>query len=177
MKTALYSRTSTNDGRQHPENQSRQLRAWCQAHGREIAGEFVDQARATNRLRPGLNAMLRAAQAGEFGQVIVTRWDRLARDWAQLRAILATVEASGVEVVAVDDPLQPEVAMRVAALETATQSSRIRSGLARVRASGKHVGRPRNPALPSALSRRLAMAAQGMRELRATKPVGLSQPA
>lgn len=165
--TAIYARTSRRS--QNPENQARQLRAWCRANGYEIAGEFIDQARASARLRPGLQAILRAAQSGEFDQVIVTRWDRIARDWQQLRAIMGALKGAGVTVLAVADPLQPEAAMEAASLETRVLSSRVRDGLDRARGEGRRVGRPPRSrpdqgAQPSRLAQRLAMAAGGIRQ-------------
>jgi DNA invertase Pin-like site-specific DNA recombinase len=86
--------------------------------------------------------MLRAAQADEFYQVIVTRWDRLARDWSHCRDLIATLERFGVAVVAVADPLPPQDAMIVASIESRTLSSRIVAGLDRAKGEGRGIGRP-----------------------------------
>lgn len=43
MRVAIYARVSTEDKGQDPENQLRDLRAWCAHAGHEIVGEYVDK--------------------------------------------------------------------------------------------------------------------------------------
>jgi DNA invertase Pin-like site-specific DNA recombinase len=40
MRVAIYARVSTEDKGQDPENQLRDLRAWCSASGHEHVGEY-----------------------------------------------------------------------------------------------------------------------------------------
>ena len=42
MPVAIYARVSTDDKGQDPENQLRQLRAWCSSVGHAIVREYVD---------------------------------------------------------------------------------------------------------------------------------------
>jgi DNA invertase Pin-like site-specific DNA recombinase len=42
MRIGIYARVSTLDKGQDPENQLRELRAWCVAAGYSIAGEYVE---------------------------------------------------------------------------------------------------------------------------------------
>jgi DNA invertase Pin-like site-specific DNA recombinase len=42
MRIAIYARVSTDDKGQDPENQLRQLRAWCAHAGHEIVHEYID---------------------------------------------------------------------------------------------------------------------------------------
>jgi DNA invertase Pin-like site-specific DNA recombinase len=42
MRIAIYARVSTDDKGQDPENQLRQLRAWCANAGHEIVHEYID---------------------------------------------------------------------------------------------------------------------------------------
>jgi DNA invertase Pin-like site-specific DNA recombinase len=42
MRVAIYARVSTNDKGQDPENQLRELRAWCVNSGHTIAQEYVE---------------------------------------------------------------------------------------------------------------------------------------
>jgi DNA invertase Pin-like site-specific DNA recombinase len=170
MNAALYARTSTDDGRQSPEVQLRPLRDWCRDQGHGICGEYVDQGKATSRLLPGRNALLRDARAGRFGLVLVHRWDRLARGLDHARAILADLGACGVAVVAVADPLPVEEAMEAAALESVALSARIRAGLDHARAEGRPIGRPpQSPVAPgprpSRLGERLAKVAEEIRRM------------
>src|SRR5215831_15840540 len=43
MRIAIYARVSTDDKGQDPENQLRQLRAWCANAGHEIVHQYVDK--------------------------------------------------------------------------------------------------------------------------------------
>ena len=44
MKTAIYARVSTKDGRQDAENQLKQLRTFAATQGWELVHEYVDKA-------------------------------------------------------------------------------------------------------------------------------------
>jgi hypothetical protein len=43
MRVAIYARVSTEDKGQDPENQLRDLRAWCADSGHDLVGEYVDR--------------------------------------------------------------------------------------------------------------------------------------
>jgi DNA invertase Pin-like site-specific DNA recombinase len=42
MRVAIYARVSTDDKGQDPENQLRELRAWCANAGHTVVHEYVD---------------------------------------------------------------------------------------------------------------------------------------
>jgi Resolvase, N terminal domain len=42
MRVAIYARVSTDDKGQNPENQLRELRAWCLNSGHKITHEYVE---------------------------------------------------------------------------------------------------------------------------------------
>ena len=42
MRVAIYARVSTDDKGQNPENQLRELRAWCANSGHTIIREYVE---------------------------------------------------------------------------------------------------------------------------------------
>jgi predicted site-specific integrase-resolvase len=42
MRVAIYARVSTDDSGQDPENQLRELRAWCAAAGHAVSREYID---------------------------------------------------------------------------------------------------------------------------------------
>lgn len=83
MRTALYARYS--DDKQNPRSIEDQL-ALCQRHaesrGWAVAATFCDAAisGAAMANRPGLQALLARAEAGDFDRVLVEDTDRLARD-------------------------------------------------------------------------------------------------
>ena len=64
MRVAVYARVSTDDKGQDPENQLRQLRAWCASAGHEIVCEYVDHCSGGKgaEKRPEFAAMLADAQ-------------------------------------------------------------------------------------------------------------------
>src|SRR5262249_42851230 len=43
MRVAIYARVSTDDKGQDPENQLRDLRAWCASSGHDLVSEYVDR--------------------------------------------------------------------------------------------------------------------------------------
>ncbi len=80
-RVALYSRVSTNCGKQDVGNQLAQLREYCQRQGWTIVYEYVDHAsgkRSDNR--PAFNAMFDAASRREFDCVLFWSLDRLSRE-------------------------------------------------------------------------------------------------
>jgi DNA invertase Pin-like site-specific DNA recombinase len=46
VRVAIYARVSTEDKGQDPENQLRDLRAWCANSGHDLVGEYVDRVSA-----------------------------------------------------------------------------------------------------------------------------------
>lgn len=43
MRVAIYARVSTDDKGQDPENQLRELRAWCSNSGHTVIQEYIDR--------------------------------------------------------------------------------------------------------------------------------------
>ena len=82
MRVAIYARVSTDDKGQEPENQLRQLRAWCASAGHDIAREYVDHAsgRKGAEKRPEFAAMLADAHKRQFDLVLCWALDRLSRE-------------------------------------------------------------------------------------------------
>ena len=50
MRIAIYARVSTDDKGQDPENQLRELRAWCSNSGHAIVQEYIDRQMAEGAL-------------------------------------------------------------------------------------------------------------------------------
>src|SRR5262245_28618375 len=77
-----YARVSTDDKGQDPENQLRQLRAWCASAGHEITREYVDHASGGKgaEKRPEFAAMLADAHKRQFDLVLCWALDRLSRE-------------------------------------------------------------------------------------------------
>jgi len=77
-KAVLYARVSTKT--QSLENQLLALRKYAAHKGLLVVGEYSDSIHGSNSIREGLNTLLLAGKCGEFGKVLVTAYDRVARD-------------------------------------------------------------------------------------------------
>ena len=151
-RLAIYTRVSTNDGKQTTENQLRDLHLMAERMGWEIVAHFTDEgisgARGRDK-RPGLDAMLKAITRREFDMVAAWSVCRLGRSLQHLVSLLGDLDARGVDlylhVQALDTSTPSGKAMFqmlgvFAEFERSMISERVRAGLAR---SGKKGGRPR----------------------------------
>jgi site-specific DNA recombinase len=97
MRVVLYARKSNPDER-NVDHQLDVLRTAAERDGREIAAEFKDDGKSAFRLdgtRPGYDAMVRRATAGDVDLVMVVDLDRLAR---RNNAGLVELDRAGVRV-------------------------------------------------------------------------------
>ncbi len=148
-RVALYARVSTDD--QEPENQLRDLRAYCAQRGWTVSAEYVDKgiSGAKDR-RPSLDRMMAACRAREHDAVLVWRFDRFGRSVIHLCESLEEFRALGVAFVSTMESVDTSTAhgqlmfgilAAFAQFERALIRERIMSGLSRARAQGKVPGR------------------------------------
>ncbi len=151
---ALYARVSTKDGRQHLENQLRELRAYARRMKWKIAAEYTDLVTGTSESRPGLEELFRGATAKFFELVLVFDLSRLTRNGpASAFAHIARLKSAGVELWSFREEqfrtpgplgnLLIAIAAYLAEQERAAISDRVKAGLATARARGARIGRPR----------------------------------
>jgi DNA invertase Pin-like site-specific DNA recombinase len=150
MRAAVYARVSTAD--QTCENQLLELRRYCEARGWVLAREFVDHAvSGTKERRPGLDVMVQDAKRRRFDVLVVWRLDRLGRNLRHLILLLDDLQATGVAFVSLSEGidattpagrLQLHVLGAIAEFERGRVVERVRLGMARAKAQGKHLGRP-----------------------------------
>ena len=153
MKTALYARVSKWDDSQDPESQLMHLRSYASQQGLEIYGEYVDYASGADSSRPELDRMIEDARARCFELLLAVKLDRIARSMPNFYALLEQLSLCDVRVQCVD---QPEISTRtstsrfmmaiigaVAEYERELIRERTNAGLARAKAQGKTLGRPR----------------------------------
>ncbi len=170
MKAALYARASTD--RQETENQLRELRAFCERKGWQIAHEYVDEDVRGKDRKPQLEALLLDAHQKRFDVAIFWALDRLTRAGVKDAIdILYRLTASGVDFVSFREeylnslgPWRDAVVgllATVANVETVRMSERIRAGLARARSVGTRIGRPRRayPVDPAQIAQERAQGA------------------
>jgi DNA invertase Pin-like site-specific DNA recombinase len=166
-RIAIYARTSTADD-QTTENQIRELQDVAQRHGWVIVKVFDDNGISGSlprEQRPAMQALLRAVARREIDMVAAWAVDRLGRGLIDLLGFLSELHAKKIDLYlhqqGLDTSTPAGKAMFqmlgvFAEFERAMIRDRVRSGLARAKAtgtkSGKAIGRP---AVPEELNRRI----------------------
>ncbi len=150
MKACIYTRVSTVD--QSTENQSRELLELAEKRGWTVVKEYTDHGISGGKgreARPGLNAMLKDADAGEFQIVLIWATDRLGRSLVNLIHTLQDLEAAKVGLYIHTQNLDTTTpAGRAmfgmlgvfAEFERSMIQGRIKAGLARVKEEGRRPG-------------------------------------
>lgn len=168
MKVALYARVSKDEmsssgALQDPENQLQPMRKFCQAMNWEVSKEFIDRASGGSANRPEFQAMLGEVRQRHFDIVLVWALDRFSREGMtntlsyikQLKSYktgLKSLQESWL------DTSQEGVAELLLAIfawvaseEKRKISERTKAGLAKLKASGVKLGRPRKGGVKSAV--------------------------
>ena len=164
MTAAIYARVSTCD--QEPENQLAELRRYASAR-QWTSQEYVDRgvSGAKDR-RPALDELLRAARRRQFDVLVCWRLDRLGRNLKHLITLLDDLQALGIAFVSMGEgidcttpagKLQLHILAALAEFERGRIQERVKAGLARVRASGERLGRPRARLAAADVERTLSM--------------------
>ena len=153
LRVAIYLRVST-DG-QTVENQRLELEAAAERHGWHMVATFTDQgiSGAKGReQRPGLDELLKGVARKEFDLIAAWSVDRLGRSLQDLIGFLGEVHAKGIDLYlhqqGIDTTTPTGKAMFqmmgvFAEFERAMIRERVNAGLARAKAQGKTLGRPR----------------------------------
>jgi len=149
-RAAVYARVSTLD--QTTENQLVELRRYVQTRG-WTAQEYVDDGvSGAKERRPALDRLVLDARRRRFDVVVCWRLDRLGRNLKHLITLLEDFEALGVAFVSLAEGidattpagrLQMHILGAIAEFERARIAERVRLGLARVKAQGRRLGRPK----------------------------------
>jgi DNA invertase Pin-like site-specific DNA recombinase len=152
-RVAIYTRVST--GGQTTANQLRELRAAADRLGHQVVAEFTDQgiSGAKGREgRPGLHKLLEGVTRRDFDKVMAWSVDRLGRSLPHLLTFMGELKAKGVDLYlhqqALDTSTPAGKAMFqmlgvFSEFEREIIRERVSSGLARAKAQGKTLGRPR----------------------------------
>src|SRR5437764_1081624 len=156
MRAALYARVSCAE--QTCENQLIELRRYIEARGWE-ATEYVDQgvSGAKDR-RAALDQLTADVRRHKIQAVVCWRLDRLGRSLRHLVLLLDEWQHRGVAFVTLGEGIDTStpagrlvagVLASIAEFERARIQERIMAGLARARANGTRLGRPRATPLPT----------------------------
>ena len=150
MRVAIYARVSTFD--QEPENQLAELRHYVMARG-WTSVEYVDRGVSGSKdRRPALDQLVADARRRKFDVLLCWRLDRLGRNLRHLVVLLEELRAVGVAFVSLNEgidattpagKLQLHVLAALAEFERERIRERVHAGLARARAQGTRLGRPR----------------------------------
>ena len=149
-KVCIYTRVSTKD--QTCENQLIELKRYCRACNFEIVKEFSDTASGKLKSRPELDKLLQAMRNKEFDAVVVYKFDRLGRSTQHLLQVLEEMRRKEVRLIATSQNIDTGTSMGkffftilsgIAELEREMIIERVNSGLARAKAEGKTLGRPK----------------------------------
>jgi len=152
-RAAIYLRVSTTG--QTVENQRRELKQIAERRGWTVAGVYEDAgisgAKGRDQ-RPGFDQMLKDASRRKFDVVMAWAIDRMGRSLRDLLDTIEHLEATGVDLYLDQqniDTTTPagkllfQVTGAFAEFERSMIRQRVNAGLARAKAQGKRLGRPR----------------------------------
>ncbi len=178
---AIYARVST-DG-QTTDNQLLELRAMAKRQGWTVVEEFIDNgiSGANGRdKRPAFDAMCKGAVRREFDLIAAWSVDRLGRSLQHLVGFLDEIHAKNIDLYlhqqGIDTTTPAGKAMFqmcgvFAEFEHSMIQERVKAGLARARAKGKTLGRPKvNRDVENAV---LKLKAQGIGKRKTAKTLGI----
>jgi DNA invertase Pin-like site-specific DNA recombinase len=154
MKTAIYTRVSKNDGSQDPENQLRELKAFCERQGCEIVEVYTDYASGKRSDRANFKRMMLDASKRKFDSVLFWAMDRFSREGIEATlAYIRQLESYKVDWRSYQEPFFDSAGpfkefmisafATFASLERAKIIERTLAGLAKARAQGRVGGRPK----------------------------------
>lgn len=150
MRIALYARVSKALD-QNPENQLIELRKWATAAGHIVEGEYVDEV-SSKDTRPNKELVLKKLRLGIIDGVAFTTLDRWGRTMSELvleleefsktdKSLISLKE--GIDLSTSAGRLMANVLAAMANFERDRIRERTILGLARAKAQGKKLGRPK----------------------------------
>jgi DNA invertase Pin-like site-specific DNA recombinase len=180
MRIAIYARVSTD--KQDTENQGLQLRDFATKQTWSIVREYVDYESGSKADREQFQRMLADAARRKFDLVLFWSLDRLSREGAlKTLQYLNQLESYGVGFRSFTEQYLDSTGLfrdavisilaTVARQERIRRAERTKAGLARVRAAGRVLGRPRLKIQPADISR---LRAQGLSLRAIGRQLGIS---
>ena len=155
MLVGLYARVSTDDRGQDAEVQLGPMRKFAEGRGWDVT-EYVDHASAADlRGRREWRQLLQDARHRRIDLVVVWKLDRFARSSLDALQWLQQLDTAGVGLKILTQDIDTTSAAgrlvftilaAVAEMERELIRERVKAGMARARAKGKHLGRPRRAA-------------------------------
>ena len=180
-RVGLYSRVSTLDKGQDPETQLVQLRGYAQARNFEVITEFIDYASGTSEDRTQYKLMMAAAKKRKIDVVLVWRYDRFARSTQALVNALKEFQSLGIDFISYQENIDTttptgelifHVMASLAQFESSLISQRVKAGMARAKAQGKHIARP--PIAKELQAKIIELQRQGVSMNKISKTLGIA---
>jgi len=183
-RVAIYARVSTDQ--QTTRNQLRELQEIAERHGWSVVATFQDQgiSGAKGReQRPGLNKLMQGVARRDFDLVAAWSVDRLGRSLQDLVGLLGELHAKHVDLYLHQQGLDTttpagkalfQMLGVFAEFERAILRERVNAGLARARAEGKTLGRPKIDAKIEARVRKHLAKGTGVLKVAKTLGIGTS---
>ncbi len=152
LRAALYLRVSTD--KQELENQLEPLTTFAKGRGLDVVQVYKDTASGKRADRAAFNKMLKDAHQKKFDVILVWALDRLSREgMSRTVQLIEMLERMGIAVISYTEPyldttnelarnILLAVVSTLAKAERERISERTKAGLARVKRSGKKLGRP-----------------------------------
>lgn len=175
MRVALYLRVST-ALEQTTENQRLALEAVASKRGWQIVAVYEDKITGWKGRdkRPGFNAMLKDATRGKYDMIMAWAVDRLGRSLQNLVEFLADLHSANVGLYLHEQSLDTstpsgramfQMCGVFAEFERSMIVARVHAGLARAKAEGKTLGRPRTSTMVEDKIRDLRKSGLGMAKI------------
>jgi len=153
VKVGLYARVSTTGKGQNPETQLLELRKYCRDRGWSFT-EYIDVGTSGATMdRPGLQQLQRDIHHHMINAVVCWKFDRMARNLRELLNLADDWDKRGVDLISTTENIDTTtpggraifaIMAVIAEFERAVLVERVNAGLARARAQGKRLGRPKD---------------------------------
>ena len=154
IRTAIYSRVSTND--QTVSNQLLELKEIAKRRGFEIVADFSDEGISGSKgrdKRAGFDRLIKGAVKKDFDMILVWSVDRLGRSLQDLVSFLNEIHSvdcdlyihqSGIDTSTPAGKMMFQMCGVFAEFERGMIRERVLAGQSRAKSQGKHIGRPSN---------------------------------
>ena len=158
LRAGVYARVSTSGKGQSVDNQLAELREYVSRRGWTVANEYVDVGESgRKKSRPAFDSMLADAKRRKLDVVCAWSFDRLGRSLYNLVELGRTLDELDVQLLTMRESVDTtttsgrfffHLCASFAEFEADLMRDRIDAGLARARAKGIQLGRPRTVVLP-----------------------------
>ncbi len=148
---AIYCRVSTND--QHIETQLAAIKKFCELNNWPIVETYQDiGVSGALDSRPALDQLKKDCSTKGFTNIVVYKFDRMARSTSHLLECLELFRRNGIDFISISEGIDTSTSVgkmvftflgAIAEFERALIRERVNAGIARAKTEGTKLGRPR----------------------------------